>query len=68
MAPDPDMIDTYWPKKPTALPEWLASQMKQLLMDETHPEWLILGQMVLITKGARIEMEDTSDSGWKWTN
>ena len=49
-APGPDMIHNDSLKKLTELHESLAAQMNQLLMSETHPEWLTQGWTFLIMK------------------
>ena len=56
-APGPDMIHSYWLKELRALHDCLAAQMEQLLMNGTHPDWLIQDQTVLIMKYSQDEAE-----------
>lgn len=51
MASGPDMIHAYWLKKLSSLHEHLAAQISHVIMDETHPGWLVDGSWtVLILK------------------
>ena len=59
-APGPDGIQGFWLKKLTSLHERIASQLNDLLHNQTEiPAWMTTGQTVLCQKDQEKEMKLT---------